>query len=305
MAGVEKSFRHVRAIQSLDLTIERGETVALLGPNGAGKSTAINMMLGLIAPDHGSTELFGGRPTRAIAAGMVGAMLQDEMFLPNATVRDFIILARKLYPRSADPARSATVEEILAVAGLTDRAKSKLNRLSGGEAKRARFAFALAGDPDLLILDEPTAAMDVGGRQSFWAAMRRYTERGKAAIFATHYLEEADDFADRIIVVAHGRLIADGTPAEIKKIAAGRTVAFDLLGEPTADLNRLPGVKTLEVRGDRVILGTDESDALVTAMVRSGRAFANLEVQSAGLETAFLALTADATPEPALAALEI
>jgi ABC-2 type transport system ATP-binding protein len=264
--------------------------VALLGPNGAGKSTTINMMLGLMPPDRGSVELFGGAPVRAITGGHVGAMMQDDMFLPNVTVRDFVKLAARLYPRSAP------IDEILATADLADKAATKLNRLSGGEAKRARFAFALAGDPDLLVLDEPTSSMDVAGRLAFWTAMRRYAARGNAVLFATHYLEEADDFADRIVVVAHGRIIADGSAADIRKLAAGRTVAFDLLGTAASGLERLAGVRTVDVRGDRVFLGTDESDALVVDIVRSGRTFANLEVASAGLETAFLALTADNVP---------
>jgi ABC-2 type transport system ATP-binding protein len=285
MSGADKRFRKVQAVHGLDLTIARGETVALLGPNGAGKSTTINMMLGLFPPDHGSVELFGGAPSAAIRAGRVGAMLQDDMFLPNASVRDFVTLAAKLYPASSP------VDEILELAGLTDKARSNVNRLSGGEAKRARFAFALAGDPELLVLDEPTAAMDVAGRQSFWAAMRRYAARGNAVVFATHYLEEADDFADRIVVIARGRIIADGTAGDIRELAAGRTVSFDLCGTPADGLLDLPGVRNVDVRGDRVFLGTDASDALVTTLVRSGRRFANLEVTSAGLETAFLALT--------------
>ncbi len=248
MVGVDRRFRHVDAVLGMDLTIGSGETIALLGPNGAGKSTTINLMLGLVPPDRGLVELFGITPARAIADGRIGAMLQDDMFLPSTTVRDFVTLARRLYTRSAP------VGELLAVAGLTDKASTKLNKLSGGEAKRARFAFALAGDPDLIILDEPTAAMDVAGRQSFWATMRRYAERGTTIIFATHYLEEADDFADRIIVMAHGRIIADGTAAEVKKLAAGRTVAFALCGSTSAGLDRLPGVRTVDVRGDRVTL---------------------------------------------------
>ncbi len=286
MAGVDKRYRTVEAVRGLDLTIERGTAVALLGPNGAGKSTTINIMLGLVPPDHGRAELFGTDPGTAIADGRVGAMLQEDMFLPSTTVRDFVTLARKLYPRSAP------VDELLATAGLTDKASTKLNRLSGGEAKRARFAFALAGDPDLIILDEPTASMDVAGRQAFWTTMRRYAERGKTIIFATHYLEEADDFADRIIVMAYGRIIADGTAADVKKLAAGRTVSFALCGSSADGLDRLPGVRTVEARGDRVTLTTDDSDALVIALVRSGRVFSSLEVTSAGLETAFLALTA-------------
>jgi ABC-2 type transport system ATP-binding protein len=300
LTAVHKRFGDLIAVHDLDLTIEPGETVALLGPNGAGKTTTINMMLGLVAPDRGTARLFGGAPAGAIETGRVGTVLQDAMFLPSATVRDFVELARALYPKRS------TLDEILALAGLTDRAGARLDRISGGEAKRARFAFALAGDPDLLVLDEPTAAMDVAGRQAFWAAMHRYADRGRTVLFATHYLEEADDFADRVVVVAGGRIVADGPTAQIRALATGRTVAFDLAGATADGLDRLPAARSIKVRGDRVRIESTDADATVIALVRSGRAFANLEVSSAGLEAAFLALTAQVTPsrpdsEPLLA----
>jgi ABC-2 type transport system ATP-binding protein len=292
LTAIHKRFGDLVAVRDLDLSIEPGETVALLGPNGAGKTTTINMMLGLVAPDRGTARLFGGPPARAIETGRVGTVLQDAMFLPSATVREFVELARALYPKRS------TLDEILTLAGLTDRAGARLDKLSGGEAKRARFAFALAGDPELLVLDEPTSAMDVAGRQAFWAAMHRLADRGRTVLFATHYLEEADDFADRVVVVAGGRIVADGPTAQIRALASGRTVAFDLVGETADGLSRLPGARSVEVRGDRVRIESTDADATVIALVRSGRAFANLEVSSAGLEAAFLALTADVTPPP-------
>src|SRR5262249_36706509 len=252
-----KRFGSLTAVADLDLRIDRGETVALLGPNGAGKTTTINMLLGLVRPDRGRAQLFGASPSRAIESGRVGTVLQDAMFLPNATVRDFVELARALYPNSSPLA------EILALAGLTDRANARLNKLSGGEAKRARFAFALAGDPDLLVLDEPTAAMDVAGRQAFWAAMHRYADRGRTVLFATHYLAGADDFADRIVVIAGGGVVADGPTAEIRALARGRTVEFDLVGDPADGLDRLPGAREVRVRGDRAHIAADDADALV------------------------------------------
>ncbi|HEY2675273.1 MAG TPA: ABC transporter ATP-binding protein [Rugosimonospora sp.] len=286
LSDVSKSFGPVRAVDGLDLTISAGETVALLGPNGAGKSTAIGMMLGLSRPERGTVELFGTAPDRAVRAGKVGAMLQDSGFVPNATVRELIELARALYPMPLPTG------QILHTAGLTGVADRRLDKLSGGEAQRTRFAFALAGDPRLLVLDEPTAAMDVATRQSFWAAMRRYSAAGHTVLFATHYLEEADDFADRVVVIARGRVVADGSGAQIRNLTGGRTVAFDLNGENTAGLDRLPGVRTVEIRGERASLRSDDSDATVAAIVHSGRSFRNLEVSGAGLQDAFLALTA-------------
>jgi ABC-2 type transport system ATP-binding protein len=288
LQGVTRRFGDLTALNRVDLRIEAGETVALLGPNGAGKSTAINLMLGLIRPDAGRVELFGRRPGQAVEAGRVGSMLQDTMYLPNATVREFVELARALYPRRAK------VDDILAMAGLTDRAGGKLDKLSGGEAKRARFAFALAGDPDLLVLDEPTAAMDVAGRQQFWATMRDWSAGDRTVLFATHHMNEVEQYADRVIVIARGRVVADGPTTEVMALASGRTVSFDLCGAPSDGLRDLPRVRDMEIRADRVSIGTDDADALVTALVQSGRPFANLEIHSAGLEEAFITLTAGA-----------
>ncbi len=287
---VSKSFGAVRAVDGLNLTIEAGQTVALLGPNGAGKSTTIDIMLGLSRPERGTVRLFGVSPDRAVQGGKVGAMLQDAGFVPNATVRDLVELARALYPAPLP------TSEILRTAGLTELADRRLDKLSGGEAQRARFAFALAGDPRLLVLDEPTAAMDVATRQSFWAAMRRYSATGHTVLFATHYLEEADDYADRVVMIARGRVVADGSGAQIRSLTGGRTVAFDLVGGGTVGLDRLPGVRSVAVHGDRASLRSDDSDATVAALVHSGRLFQNLEVGAAGLQEAFLTLTAAGGP---------
>jgi ABC-2 type transport system ATP-binding protein len=291
LTGVTKTFGAVRAVDGIDLSIAPGETVALLGPNGAGKSTTINMLLGLLEPTHGTVEVFGTSPHAAVRAGRIGAMLQDAGFVPNATVREMVDLARAVYPKPLP------TDEILRIADLTDIGGRRLDKLSGGQSQRARFAFALAGNPDLLMLDEPTSAMDVASRQGFWAAMRAYAAGGKTIVFATHYLEEADDFADRVIVVANGRVIADGTGAAIKKIVGGRTVSFDLEGGSGADLDRLPGVNVVELRGDRAVLRSDDSDATVRALINSGRPFADLEIAGAGLEEAFLALTSNSGKE--------
>jgi ABC-2 type transport system ATP-binding protein len=284
LAGVTKSYGPVRAVDGIDLTIGRGETVALLGPNGAGKSTTINMLLGLIPADQGSIEVFGATPAGAVGAGKVGAMLQESGFVTNATVRELIELARALY---RDP---LSTKEILATAELTEIAGRRLDKLSGGQAQRVRFAFALAGNPELLLLDEPTVGMDVESRQGFWASMRRFAATGRTVLFATHYLEEADDFADRVIVIAQGRVIADGTGEQIKKLAGGRTVSFQLTGDADG-LADLAGVTSVQLRGERAVLASDDSDATVRALVLSGLSYRGLEVAGAGLEAAFLALT--------------
>jgi ABC-2 type transport system ATP-binding protein len=284
LTGVTKNYGPVRAVDGIDLALGRGETVALLGPNGAGKSTTINMLLGLIAADHGTVEVFGTAPAQAVLAGKVGAMLQEAGFAANATVRELVELARALYK---DP---LPTKEILATAELTDIAERRLDKLSGGQSQRVRFAFALAGNPELLLLDEPTVALDVESRQAFWGAMRRFAATGRTVLFATHYLEEADDYADRVIVIGQGKVVADGTGAAIKKLAGGRQVSF-ATSAASERLSTLAGVTSVQMRGERAVLATEDSDATVRELVLSGLSYRDLEVGGAGLEAAFLALT--------------
>ncbi|MFG1677426.1 ABC transporter ATP-binding protein [Micromonospora sp. NPDC049282] len=284
LAGLTRHYGPVRAVDGIDLTIARGSTVALLGPNGAGKTTTISILLGLAPADAGTVSLFGGTPAEAVRAGRVGAMLQGAGFVPGATVTDLLELARALYPHPLD------TDRILRLAGLTDLATRRVDRLSGGEAQRARFAFALASQPDLLVLDEPTAALDVEARLAFWTAIRRYADDGHTVLFSTHQLHEADEYADRVVVLAAGRVVADGTPAQVRALAGARTVAFDLAGGAVDGLELLPAVRSVRVRGDRVVLTTEDADATVLALA-AGRGFRGLEVAAPGLEAAFRALT--------------
>ncbi|MFF5924600.1 ABC transporter ATP-binding protein [Streptomyces hydrogenans] len=284
LATVTKTYGPVRAADGLDLTVRRGETVALLGRNGAGKSTAINLLLGLDTPDGGRVALFGGEPDRAVAAGRVGAMLQEGRPVPRVTVRELVGFVASTYPAPMP------VADALSLAGLTALADRRVDRLSGGQAQRVRFAVALAGHPELIVLDEPTSALDVEARGEFWAAMRGYARRGNTVLFSTHYLEEADSFADRIVVVDAGRIVADGTAEELKRSAGGALVAVDLDGAPAAFLAGLPGVTEVEVRGDRARLRTDDSDATVRALAARD-AIRGLEVAPLTLNDAFLALT--------------
>ncbi|MEW5629748.1 ABC transporter ATP-binding protein [Streptomyces hydrogenans] len=284
LATVTKTYGPVRAADGLDLTVHRGETVALLGRNGAGKSTAINLLLGLDTPDSGRVALFGGEPDRAVAAGRVGAMLQEGRPVPRVTVRELVGFVASTYPAPMP------VADALSLAGLTALADRRVDRLSGGQAQRVRFAVALAGHPELIVLDEPTSALDVEARGEFWAAMRGYARRGNTVLFSTHYLEEADSFADRIVVVDAGRIVADGTAEELKRSAGGALVAVDLDGAPAAFLAGLPGVTEVEVRGDRARLRTDDSDATVRALAARD-AIRGLEVAPLTLNDAFLALT--------------
>ncbi|MET9143637.1 ABC transporter ATP-binding protein [Streptomyces sp. NPDC004042] len=282
--GAVKTYGAVRAVDGVDLEIGRGETVALLGRNGAGKSTAISLLLGLVAPDAGAVELFGGVPEQAVRAGRVGAMLQEARAVPRVTVGELVGFVARRYPEPLPLAR------VLELAGIAELAGRRVDRLSGGQTQRVRFAMALAGNPALLVLDEPTAALDVEARHAFWEAMRAYARGGRTVLFSTHYLEEADAYADRILVLDRGRIVADGTGEELRQAAGGGLVAFDLAGRGTAGLELLPGVRSLEVRGDRARLRTDDADATVVALAGLG-AIRGLEVAPASLDEAFLALT--------------
>jgi ABC-2 type transport system ATP-binding protein len=217
LQGVTRRFGSVTAIDRLSLTIERGQTVALLGPNGAGKTTAVEMLLGLLRPDAGTARLFGGPPAEAVARGLVGAMLQDAGLPWGATVAELIGLMQGLYADPLDLADALRLADLEAVA---DR---QVQRLSGGQRQRVRLALALAGNPKLMVLDEPTSALDVVARRAFWDRARASVSEGRTLLFATHRLEEADEVADRILVISRGRLVADGTPDEVKAMSVGGT----------------------------------------------------------------------------------
>ncbi len=282
---VTKNFGSVRAVDGLNLTIERGETVALLGPNGAGKSTAANLLLGLLRPGDGRVTVLGLRPDEAIAAGRVGAMPQDGGLMPGVSVAAMVGLARDLY------SRPRPLADLLAEADLTSIANRRVDRLSGGQGQRLRFAMAIAGDPELLVLDEPTTAMDVEARQAFWAHVRGYAARGTTILFATHYLAEADENADRIVLIARGRVITDGTPAQIKAMAGQHRVRFTLGRGDIAGLDRLPGVTGVDLRGPSVTLSTTDAEATVRALFEHRDRVPDIEVHGADLEDAFLTLT--------------
>ncbi|RAJ90510.1 ABC-2 type transport system ATP-binding protein [Streptomyces sp. PsTaAH-137] len=286
--GAVKTFGDVRAVDGLCLRIDPGETVALLGRNGAGKSTAISLLLGLDEPDEGRVELFGTSPQTAVRAGRVGAMLQEGRAVPRVTVAELVGFVARRYPAPMD------VAEALRLAGIAELADRRVDKLSGGQTQRVRFAVALAGNPALIVLDEPTAALDVEARHAFWASMRAYARRGHTVLFSTHYLEEADAHADRIVVIDHGRIVADGSGDELRRAGGGSLVAFDLAGRGTEGLALLPGVVSVEIRGDRARLRTEDPDATVMALAALD-AVRNLEVAPASLDDAFLALTGTAT----------
>jgi ABC-2 type transport system ATP-binding protein len=284
--GVTRRYGHLTAVDGLSLQINSGETVALLGPNGAGKTTTVELLLGLARPDAGVVRLFGGPPAAAVAAGRVGAMLQDAGLPQWAKVAELVDLVRSLYPEPF------TLAEVLRLADLEGVAGRQVQRLSGGQRQRVRLALAVAGNPQLLILDEPTAALDVEARRGFWQRVRGYVAGGRTVLFATHRLEEADAVADRVVVIAGGRLLADGTPDQVKAQAAGRsTVSVAADGLSREVLERLPGVQAVEADRGRLTLSTTNPDATVRALLQQAPNVQGLEVTRAGMEEAFLHLT--------------
>jgi ABC-2 type transport system ATP-binding protein len=284
LRGLAKSYGEVKAVQGIDVSINAGETVALLGPNGAGKSTTIDMLLGLLEPDAGTVTIFGRPPAEAIHDGSVGAMLQTGGLIRDLSVRELVTMMASLYPDPLD------IDEALHIAGIADIGDQRTQKLSGGQTQRVRAAVALVSNPELLVLDEPTVAMDVEGRREFWKTMRAFAARGKTILFATHYLDEADAFADRAVLMAHGRIVADGPTNEIKAMVGTRTIRATVAA-PLEDLERLPGVTAAERRGEAALLTCSDSDAAIRALLEQYPDAHDIEIAGAGLEEAFVRLT--------------
>ncbi|MGB3764331.1 MAG: ABC transporter ATP-binding protein [Ornithinimicrobium sp.] len=297
LSGVTKSFgragsrTRVEAVRGVDLDIHPGEIVAFLGPNGAGKTTTIDMMLGLTQPDQGTVTVLGQPPREAVSSGRVSAVLQTGGLLRDLSVRETIRMIASTFEDHS------SVDDVMARAGLEGLGNRKVSKCSGGEQQRLRFALALLPDPDVLILDEPTAGMDVSARRDFWASMHAEAAQGRTVVFATHYLEEADAFADRIVLIASGSIVADGTTQAIRARATGRSVSADLPSETdpstvAAQLRGIPEVGHVSVEGHRICVLSGDSDAMARLFLTELGA-RNLEVAMGSLETAFITITGE------------
>jgi ABC-2 type transport system ATP-binding protein len=287
--GVTKRYGPVVALDQVSFTIAPGEMVALLGPNGAGKSTSVDVLLGLRQPDRGTARVLGQAPQRATGSGRVGAMLQSGSLPERALAGEVVELARQLYksPHS--------LASLLEMAGLTDLAHRRTDRLSGGQARRVQLAVALAGDPEVLFLDEPTTGLDVQSRRLFWDGVRHVAAAGATVLFATHYLDEADANASRVLVLAGGHLVADGDPATTKARLGERVIRASMHPAQVSELRALPGVLAATIDGTEAELRTSDPDRTLDAMYHCGAEVRNLRLEGASLEDALIQLT---TPPP-------
>jgi ABC-2 type transport system ATP-binding protein len=291
LQNVTKNYGKVQALKDVSLTIEPGEVVAFLGPNGAGKSTSIALMLGMRRPSSGNVTLFGENPRLANHRKHIGVMLQESGVPETLKVRELV----ELFGRFHD--NPMVTQEAIKIAGLEAQTNMRLGRLSGGQKQRVYFALAFVGNPDILFLDEPTTGLDVEARRGFWDQINTQIAQGKTIILTTHNLEEADALARRIVVIDHGRIIADGTPDEIKSHVGGKHVRFRAPNITIEDLRALADSQTVKLLGNTFEIYTMQPEALLATLFKNGAELSDLEVAGAGLEEAFLALTGNGRHE--------
>ncbi|TCP69251.1 ABC-2 type transport system ATP-binding protein [Baia soyae] len=282
LSEVTKQYSAKKAVDYISFTIGKGEIVSILGPNGAGKTTTISMMLGLKKPTSGSIQILGGFPSDRKVKQEIGAMLQEVSVMDTVKVSELIQLFRSYYDKSLP------YEYLLKLSGLEKDAEVMATSLSGGQKRRLGFALAMAGDPSVLFLDEPTVGMDVTSRSEFWEMIRSLKDAGKTIILTTHYLEEADRLSDRIIMMNHGKIVADGTPEEIKSHLTVKYVTVTADASLELDtLRTFPGVTEVERDGERIKLYGDDTDAILIHLVRQNIAVRDFDIHKGNLDEAF------------------
>ncbi|QWT18330.1 ABC transporter ATP-binding protein [Bacillus sp. NP157] len=284
--GVHKRYGAVTALDGIDLQIHRGELLALLGPNGAGKTTSIGLLLGLNRADSGQVSLFGRDPQDIEARRRIGVMLQTANLPPTLKVRELIRLTASYYPQPRSVAECATL------AGITDLLERRYVALSGGQQRRVQFAMAMAGNPELLFLDEPTTGLDVSARQALWSAIRGLISRGASVVLTTHYLEEAEALADRVCVIAKGRVVSEGTVDALRAHVAVRRIRC-ITSTPVDTVAAWPEVETVATQQERLVIATTQAEAVVRRLLALDPDLRELEVQRAGLAEAFTEITRD------------
>jgi ABC-2 type transport system ATP-binding protein len=284
LEGVTKRYGATWALRSIDLTVESGEVVSVLGPNGAGKTTAIHVLLGLRAPTQGSVRIFGFNPRDQRARARIGVMLQDTGVPESLHVKELVRLFQSYYPYTLP------TDELLQRADLQAKGDARIDTLSGGQKQRLAFALALAGDPDLLFLDEPTAALDVEARRAFWEQVGTFADRGKTILFTTHHLDEADANADRVVVIHRGTILTQGTPTDIKGLVDETEIRVhtDL---PLDAARTYPGVRAVRDAAGQLVVVSTSPEAFLQRLFAEGYSAAELSVQRADLEQAFRRIT--------------
>lgn len=289
MNQISKSFKEKKAVDHISFNIHKGSIVAILGPNGAGKTTTLSMMLGMLEPTQGTVKIFGQHPKDIKVREKIGAMLQQVSVIDRLKVREVIELFRSYYPNPME------MEFLINLTGLTP---SDLNRyaekLSGGQKRCLSFALALAGNPELLFLDEPTVGLDTTARRKFWASIRELSKQGKTVVFTTHYLQEADDAADRILLISQGALVADGTPEEIKSRIVKRSLSF-LSDQDSPEFRErliaLPSIAECYNKDGRIHVTTDNTDSVLAAIITGGFPVRDVRIDQGRLDEAFEQLT--------------
>jgi len=284
LAAVGKNYGKLVALDAVDVNVHRGEVFALLGPNGAGKTTAISLLLGLLKPDAGVASLFGMPPETFAARRRIGSMLQTAGVPETLTIGELIELFRSYYPAPR------TVADIVELAGVADLLNRRYGKLSGGQQRRAQFALALAGKAEILFLDEPTTGLDIEARETMWRTIRSLAQEGCAIVLTTHYLEEAEALADRVSVLARGRIVASGSVQQMRARVAQRRIRC-LSGLAETTIAAWPEVRSVERDGERIEIVTDAAEAVVRQLLFEDTNLSELEVRRAGLAEAFVEIT--------------
>lgn len=287
LTNVTKSFQHKTAVNNVSFSIGKGEVVAILGPNGAGKTTTISMILGLLKPTNGEVRLFNREPQEKQVREKIGTMLQEVSVIPGLKVQEILELISSYYPKPLP------LQELVTLTGLTEQdLKTKAEKLSGGQKRRLSFALALAGDPDLIIFDEPTVGMDITARNRFWKTVHQFADQGKTIIFSTHYLQEADDAAQRILLFNNGAIVADGTPEQIKARINKQSVSFKVDPEKSLEALYLHAeVDDIIRKNNRVYVHSDNTDRVLELLFQEKIGAYDIQIEHGKLEEAFEQLT--------------